>query len=308
MAASEANSAPDVLERFRSLRQHQEAGRRSPHKPLLALLALGRLASTGSSRSPWSEIEAQLADLIAEFAPSSTTGRAQRAAYPFTRLRSDGIWLLDHDVPMDSVRPLARHDVVGRLEPGVEAALQRNPHLLTTVAQALVTSQFPDTIVPDVLNAVGLDPAAVLHSGQPTPSAAEDTDSRRRDPRWRLSVLQGWDRQCAFCGYDGQVAGAPAGIDAAHVRWFSFGGPDALDNGLALCVLHHKLFDLGALGLDASLRVRVSATYTARTEAGRSVYDLHDRELQPRRGTPLPNPTHIGWHLREVFKGAPLAA
>jgi hypothetical protein len=32
-----------------SLRQYQQNGRRSPHKPLLVLLALGRLARTGSS-------------------------------------------------------------------------------------------------------------------------------------------------------------------------------------------------------------------------------------------------------------------
>jgi hypothetical protein len=31
--------------------------------------------------------------------------------------------------------------------------------------------------------------------------------------------------------------GVGAGIDAAHVRWFTFDGPDELDNGLALCVL-----------------------------------------------------------------------
>jgi hypothetical protein len=44
------------------------------------------------------------------------------------------------------------------------------------------------------------------------------------------------DRQCAFGGYDGQLGSASAGIEVAHVRWFYFDGPDALDNGLALCV------------------------------------------------------------------------
>jgi putative restriction endonuclease len=61
-------------------------------------------------------------------------------------------------------------------------------------------------------------------------------------------VLEAWDRQCAFCGYDGQITGTSVAIEAAHVRWFAFDGPDALDNGLALCVLHHKLFDLGSVG------------------------------------------------------------
>src|ERR1043165_4538431 len=35
-------------------------------------------------------------------------------------------------------------------------------------------------------------------------------------------------------------------LDAAHIRWHQAGGPDQESNGLALCVLHHKTFDLGA--------------------------------------------------------------
>jgi putative restriction endonuclease len=89
------------------------------------------------------------------------------------------------------------------------------------------------------------------------------------------------------------------------VRWFAFDGPDALDNGLALCALHHKLFDLGALGLDARLRVMVSARFSARIPAGRAVYDLCGHELSPRPGTPLPAAAHVMWHGRQVFKGEP---
>ena len=92
------------------------------------------------------------------------------------------------------------------------------------------------------------------------------------------------------------------------MRWFAFGGPDALDNGLALCVLHHKLFDLGVLGVDQGLQVRVSAMFTARTEAGRAVYALHGRKLTPRPGTVVPAAAHVAWHAREVFKGEPLTA
>lgn len=92
------------------------------------------------------------------------------------------------------------------------------------------------------------------------------------------------------------------------MRWFAFNGPDSLDNGLALCMLHHKLFDRGALGLDDDLRVRVSRTFTARTDAGRAVYELHARALRPRPGTLLPAPEHVTWHNREVFRGDALAA
>lgn len=296
-----------VLERFASLRQHQRDGQRSPHKPLLVLLALGRLAETGSSELPWSAAEQQLGGLIAEFGPPSRTSLAQSAAYPFTRLRADGVWVLDQDVQMDLIGPLANNHVIGRFEASMDTALRNDAGLVRAAARALVLSNFPETVAPDVLAAVGLDPDAVLSLADGLGDDAV-AGRRRRDPRWRVAVLQAWDRQCAFCGYDGQMAGASAGIDAAHVRWFTFDGPDELDNSLALCVLHHKLFDLGALGLDLNLRVLVSGMFTARTPVGRAVYELHGRSLTPRPGTTTPAAEHITWHSREVFKGEPLAA
>ena len=84
--------------------------------------------------------------------------------------------------------------------------------------------------------------------------------------------------------------------------------PDDVDNGLCLCSLHHKLFDRGALGLDADLRVLVSSAFTARTRLGRAVYALHGHELTPRPGTAVPAAVHVAWHTREVFKGVALAA
>jgi putative restriction endonuclease len=301
----------EVLARLTGLRLHQHRGRRAPHKPLLVLLALAQLAEHGSSELSWSTTHERLSDLIAEFGPASRTGRTQSAAYPFTRLRADGVWLLDRDVPMDLIGPLTERDPSGRLAPELEVALHRSPALLHTVARTLVESHFPTTVAPDVLLAAGLDPDVVLAAGLDPDVllAAGTAPGRRRNPRWRCAVLAAWDRQCAFCGYDGQLGSASAGLDAAHVRWFAYDGPDELDNGLALCVLHHKLFDLGVVGLDRALRIEVSDTFTARTPAGRAVYELHGREMRPGRpGNSGPAAEHVTWHRREVFKGAPLAA
>ncbi|GAA1408573.1 phosphorothioated DNA-binding restriction endonuclease [Catellatospora coxensis] len=295
----------EALAKLARLRQHQRDGRRSPHKPLLVLLALGRMAAVGSSRLPWHDARAALGDLVAEFGPASNTSRVQGAAYPFTRLRTDGIWILDHDVPMDTITPLNATDAVGQFTADLESLLRSDPGLVASAARALVESHFPPSIAPDVLAAVGLDPDAVLHS----PDAVPDPDPgsrRRRDPRWRDAVIQAWDRQCAFCGFDGQFLGATVGIDAAHVRWFALDGPDDLDNGLALCVLHHKLFDRGVLGIDTGLRLCVSTAFTARTPAGKAIYDLHGRLLQGRPGTLHPAPSHLDWHRDQVFKGQPL--
>ena len=52
------------------------------------------------------------------------------------------------------------------------------------------------------------------------------------------------DRICADVDLD---------LEAAEEFLHSQGGPDEADNGLALCALHHVLFDLWALGLNADL-------------------------------------------------------
>jgi hypothetical protein len=87
--------------------------------------------------------------------------------------------------------------------------------------------------------------------------------------------------------------------------WHSQDGPDVVANGLALCALHHALFDLGVLGLTAELRIRVSSLYVARSDAGRAVDDLSGQPLlAPRPGQPVVEVNHVDWHHRQVFKGA----
>jgi putative restriction endonuclease len=202
---------------------------------------------------------------------------------------------------MDNVGPLDAAPITGRLESSLEKALSR-PGQIDEAARLLVDAQFPRTVGPDVLIAVGLDPDQVFAGSAFMPEAGK----RRRSSSWPREILEAWDRQCAFCGYDGQLGSSSVGLEAAHVRWFNLGGPDELNNGMALCSLHHKLFDRGALGLDEECRILVSGVFSARTEAAKRVYDLHNRPLRPRRGTHLPAVDHVAWHGREVFRGQPL--
>jgi len=145
----------DVVERLTSLRQHQEAGRRSPHKPLLVLLVLGHLVNTGTSQMSWDEVDGRLGFLLQEFGPPRKGG--PKPEYPFTRLRSDMVWELSRDVPDDRVGPLNEEPITGRFVPEVESRLTKDPSAPYRVARGIVEQQFPMTIAPDVLIATGLD-------------------------------------------------------------------------------------------------------------------------------------------------------
>jgi len=138
--------------------------------------------------------------------------------------------------------------VVGRLEPALEAVLRQQPELVEATARTLVEAHFPMTVAPDVLTAVGLDPDAIFA----VRGAPDELERRRRSSSWPALILAAWDRQCAFCGYDGQLGSAIVGLDDDH-------------------------------------HVKVSAQFSARTETAKRVYDLHGRPVRPRRGRHSPH-------------------
>src|SRR5262249_856061 len=127
----------------------------------------------------------------------------------------------------------------------VKAALRATPALAGKIANLLLDRHFPDTLHPDILQAVGLDL---------TPQVTE----RMRDPAFRKRVLRAYEYRFAVCGSDVRLGSVSIALDAAHIRWVQAGGPDEEANGLALCVLHHKLLDLGAFTLDREGHVLVS--------------------------------------------------
>ncbi|MER7100971.1 HNH endonuclease [Streptomyces humidus] len=145
---------------------------------------------------------------------------------------------------------------------------------------------------------------------------------RRRDPRMREEVLTAYEYQCAFCGYDGRIGAVPVGLEAAHVRWWAFDGPDDVDNGLCLCSLHHKLFDKGVLGIGwgsprsseaesgGSHRILVSQRFVGHSPAAREhVVALAGRPLiGPQPGVRPVAATHLSWHTSQVFHGIPRPA
>jgi putative restriction endonuclease len=126
---------------------------------------------------------------------------------------------------------------------------------------------------------------------------------RRR--RLAEEVLRAYAHQCAMWGFDGALGRYPVGIDAAHVRSSSQKGPDEVPNALALCVLHHALFDLGVVGITEDRRICVSGLYVTRNEAGRVVDALAGQPLMmPRPRQPTVDVINISWHHWQVFKGS----
>lgn len=293
----------DWLERTAQLRQWTRSGTRAPHKPLLLLYALGRYQLDADGELRYSAVEEDLKRLLAEYGPPNRT----TPAYPFHHLVSDGVWEVRTErgpgSPGSGVRQLRAAGAEGRLAPELRAALKREPSLLGRMARVLLDLNFPPSLHDELCEAVGLE----LDVAETEPLTA---GRRQRDRRMRERVLTAYEYQCAFCGYDGSIGAVPVGLEAAHVRWWAFDGPDDVDNGLCLCSLHHKLFDKGVLGIGDGHRVLVSQHFVGRSAAARDhVTALAGRPLiGPQPGARPVAGTYRDWHTHQVFHGAPRLA
>ncbi|MET9291629.1 phosphorothioated DNA-binding restriction endonuclease [Streptomyces sp. NPDC003077] len=293
----------DWLERTAKLRQWSRSGTRAPHKPLLFLYALGRFQQDADGELRYTAVEEDLKQLLAEYGPPNKT----TPAYPFHHLVSDEVWEVRTDrgagSPGSGVRELRETGAVGRLVPELRAALRREPSLLERMARVLLDMNFPPSLHGELCEAVGLE----LEPGR---SERLPAGRRQRDRRMRELVLTAYEYRCAFCGYDGRIGAVPVGLEAAHVRWWAFDGPDEIENGLCLCSLHHKLFDKGVLGIGEGHRILVSQRFVGHSETARdNVTALADRPLiGPQPGVRPIAAAYRSWHRRQVFHGSPRSA
>ncbi|WP_328318378.1 phosphorothioated DNA-binding restriction endonuclease [Streptomyces sp. NBC_00388] len=290
----------DWLERTAELRQWSRSGTRAPHKPLLFLYALGRFQQDPAGELRYSAIEGDLKELLTGYGPPHRTS----PAYPFHHLVSDGVWEVRTDrgpgSPGSGIRELRAAGAAGRLAPELRAALGREPSLLGRMARVLLDLNFPPSLHTELCEAVGLEL-------EPAETGQLPAGPRQRDRRMRELVLTAYEYQCAFCGYDGRIGPVSVGLEAAHVRWWAFDGPDDVENGLCLCSLHHKLFDQGVLGLGEDHRILVSQSFVGRSAAARHhVIALAGRPLTgPQPGALPVAAAHRSWHTAQVFHGTP---
>lgn len=300
-----ATGSEDWLGRALSVRRWSANGERAPHKPLLLLYALGRLRATGSSSMRYADVEGDLQRLLTDWGPPRPT----KASYPFRRLQNDGLWMVSTpsgEDPGDEAPALRRAEASGRLAPELEAALVDDPALLVAIARGLLEQSWPETLHHEIAHSVGLDlDAAEIELARDRAHALGDAARRRRDPSFRERVLVAYEYRCAFCGYDGRLGTSAVGLDAAHIRWWAMDGPDTVDNAVCLCSMHHRLLDLGVLGITAEHEIAVSKHFIGHSAtARRLVTALAGARLgEPQPGEPAPDAAHLSWHDEQVFRG-----
>ena len=281
---------------FNAITIWQRGGEKAPHKPLLARYAIARLLRGESRMIPYAEVDRELGKLLIEFGPRR---QSYHPEYPFWRLQNDGLWevtptegLATRSGNTDAKKSeLLKHNVHGGFLPEIYDTLSRDKPLARAIVEDLLNANFPASIHQDILGSVGIEFAI---------------DTRvviARSPDFRDRILRAYEYSCAVCGFDVRLGTVPVALEAAHIKWHQAGGPDEERNGLALCTLHHKLFDRGVFTLSNSMSVIVSEGANGTRGFQEWVVAYHGRAIRaPQRPTYYPDENWVAWHVREVFQ------
>lgn len=284
-----------LIHQFQTINVWKKAGERAVHKPLLILYALGRCQRDESRLIGYNETNETFQSLMEAFGPSRKT----YTSYPFFYLQSDGLWELESTSCLTRTKQskaythssLVKNNTLGGMPKEIFSYLQKNKDLIPQLAQTILDGHFPETLHNDILLAVGI-----------TPSIASSAKTVR-DPKFREQVLEAYEYKCAICGYNLRVGQRLVGLEAAHIKWHHAGGPDIQKNGIALCSMHHKLFDYGAFTLSDQFTVEVSRR--AHGDFGKAEWLMNYQGKQircPQSDLYFPEPEFLHWHVREVFK------
>jgi putative restriction endonuclease len=283
-----------ILTQIRNLNVWRRGAERAPHKPLLMLLALGQLARGNDRLWLFSDLEEPLSRLLKDFGPPR---RSAHPEYPFWRLQADKLWEVSNADALTRRRgntdplktELRKKQVRGGFPKQIHNALSSDATFFARVAEILLEGHFPASLHMDILDAIGLH----------LPLGSKE----RRNTQFRFDVFQAYENRCAICGYDLRLGSVPLALEVVHIRWPQAGGPDEIQNALALCSIHQKALNRGAIGLSYELTLLVSSELNGQGWVEEWFDSFKGRRIrQPIRPDLNPKPEYIRWHTEEVFR------
>lgn len=122
-----------------------------------------------------------------------------------------------------------------------------------------------------------------------------------RDRLFRKRVVEAYDARCSITGLKLINGGGRAEVEAAHIRPVDKGGPDAVNNGIALSGTAHWMFDRGLISLTNDLEILVSRQINNPADI-HNIINRNGYATSPIRAGDRPHPSFLTWHRENCFK------
>lgn len=226
--------------------------------------------------------------------------------------------LLDGFLDFDQVVPQNRidghpYEAILRAAPetGRGAAIQGRSvrPISTSDFAAIVKAGLSDVFEPANAIRLELDPGHCDPETRALLDAPEEAQEREikkillnrkiRDAAFRSAICTAYDNTCAITGLKIVNGGGKAEVQAAHIWSVEAGGPDVVQNGVALSGTVHWLFDRGLVKISDDYRLLVSHNKVP-GELARLFENQMNRIRLPRNEAHWPNRAYLQRH-RERF-------
>jgi putative restriction endonuclease len=131
------------------------------------------------------------------------------------------------------------------------------------------------------------DPDARAIAEAPVEYGLRLVKQRLQQPMFRGQVILAYRRECALCHLRHVEL-----LDAAHIKSDAEGGQPIVQNGIAMCKIHHAAFDANIIGVTPDYVVQVRPDVLAETDGPmltHALQEVHDKLIQvpgPRRLRP----------------------
>jgi putative restriction endonuclease len=119
-----------------------------------------------------------------------------------------------------------------------------------------------------------------------------------RDAKFRRAVLHVYEGRCALTGMRLVNGGGRLETEAAHIMSVGEGGPDAVNNGIALSGTVHWMFDRGLIALSDAGDILLSSKINDREGVEKMIYP-DCRARWPSVAAHCPHPRYLAWHRQQ---------
>ena len=323
----------DYETRFARLRSDTSPARwseltrhRAPHKPLMLLTVMDLIAQ-GVVQTNFIEFNSDLLDVFDLYwTKIMGEDKPSNPVLPFFHLQSDGFWHLISTpgkeqilAAVTQIRTISQlHDLVlgAKLDDALFSEMQ-DSQPRNRLRAVLIQSYFAPELRPEIVALGEITTEAFQYSldllncakerfklkGKGLKETGEEYQPEARSVGFRRIVVKAYNYTCAMCRIRVVTPEGRSAVVAAHIVPWSESYNDDPRNGLALCGLHHWIFDEGLVTVAEDHTIKVSTVIPSENGGTEALHSLFGRKLHlPDPLTLWPSEDALAWHRTHRFR------